>query len=213
MRILVTGAAGFIGSHLAERLAGDGHDVLGLDCYTDYYARALKDLNAADVRAHGVEILPLDLAQDDLWASPDARGLLGVPQDEPLNFDRFLAVVHPADRAEVRRGVAQARASGRDLALRYRITPAEGQRWIAALGSTIFSFSSCAVTLSLSRETTATWENRAPSGFQHLLQPQAWLCAVWALIVTSTFSEAHLQRSTPPSKPGSAGNTPASIDG
>jgi UDP-glucuronate 4-epimerase len=46
MNILVTGAAGFIGSHLAERLAGLGHDVLGLDCFTDYYAPALKRLNA-----------------------------------------------------------------------------------------------------------------------------------------------------------------------
>jgi hypothetical protein len=67
--------------------------------------------------------------------------------------------------------------------------------------------------LDLSRETTATCENKAPSGFQHLLQPQAWLCAVCALIVTSTRSEGHLQRSTPPSKPGSAGIIPASIDG
>ncbi len=89
---------------------------------------------ALAARAAGLGFWLWDMARDDLWASPDARALFGVPQDEPLNFDRFLAVVHPADRAEVRRGVAQARASGRDLALRYRITPAEGQRWIAALG-------------------------------------------------------------------------------
>ena len=66
MKILVTGAAGFIGSHLAERLAGMGHEVVGLDCFTDYYSRALKDLNAADVRKKGVRILELDLAADDL---------------------------------------------------------------------------------------------------------------------------------------------------
>ena len=66
MKILVTGAAGFIGSHLAERLAGMGHEVIGLDCFSDYYARSLKELNAADVKKSGVEIFELDLAVDDL---------------------------------------------------------------------------------------------------------------------------------------------------
>jgi UDP-glucuronate 4-epimerase len=66
MNILVTGAAGFIGSHLAERLAAEGHAVRGIDCLTDYYARALKELNARAVKERGAEILPLDLATDDL---------------------------------------------------------------------------------------------------------------------------------------------------
>jgi len=66
MRILVTGAAGFIGSHCAERLRDLGHDVVGLDCFTDYYARGLKDLNAEEVRARGVPLHELDLAEDDL---------------------------------------------------------------------------------------------------------------------------------------------------
>ena len=46
MKILVTGAAGFVASHLAERLVDLGHEVVGLDCFTDYYARPLKELNA-----------------------------------------------------------------------------------------------------------------------------------------------------------------------
>ncbi|HPX47820.1 MAG TPA: NAD-dependent epimerase/dehydratase family protein, partial [Treponemataceae bacterium] len=37
MRILVTGAAGFIGFHLAKRLLGDGHEVIGVDNLNDYY--------------------------------------------------------------------------------------------------------------------------------------------------------------------------------
>ena len=37
MRYVVTGAAGFIGSHLTESLLADGHDVVGLDSFTDYY--------------------------------------------------------------------------------------------------------------------------------------------------------------------------------
>jgi len=66
MRILVTGAAGFIGSHLAEKLAAMGHDVMGLDCFTDYYPPALKKLNASEVAASGVPMLNLDLAEADL---------------------------------------------------------------------------------------------------------------------------------------------------
>ncbi len=45
MRALVTGAAGFIGSTLAERLLADGADVVGIDCFTDYYPRAIKERN------------------------------------------------------------------------------------------------------------------------------------------------------------------------
>ena len=45
MRSLVTGVAGFIGSHLAERLIKEGHKVVGVDCFTDYYARSIKEEN------------------------------------------------------------------------------------------------------------------------------------------------------------------------
>jgi nucleoside-diphosphate-sugar epimerase len=45
MKALVTGAAGFIGSTLAERLLADGADVVGLDCFTDYYPRPVKERN------------------------------------------------------------------------------------------------------------------------------------------------------------------------
>jgi UDP-glucuronate 4-epimerase len=42
MRMLVTGAAGFIGSHLAERLQGLGHETIGFDNFSSYYAPELK---------------------------------------------------------------------------------------------------------------------------------------------------------------------------
>jgi nucleoside-diphosphate-sugar epimerase len=49
---LVTGAAGFIGSHLCERLLADGQEVRGVDAFTDYYARPLKESNIAQLRDH-----------------------------------------------------------------------------------------------------------------------------------------------------------------
>ena len=45
MKALITGVAGFIGSTLAERLIGEGAEVVGIDCFTDYYARAIKERN------------------------------------------------------------------------------------------------------------------------------------------------------------------------
>ena len=45
MRVMVTGAAGFIGSWLAEALLEEGHDVLGVDCFVDFYPRGYKEAN------------------------------------------------------------------------------------------------------------------------------------------------------------------------
>ncbi len=47
MRALITGAAGFIGSHLTKSLLDRGAQVTGLDCFTDYYAREIKESNLA----------------------------------------------------------------------------------------------------------------------------------------------------------------------
>ena len=45
MKVVVTGVAGFIGSHVAESLVRDGHEVVGIDCFTDYYPRPAKEEN------------------------------------------------------------------------------------------------------------------------------------------------------------------------
>ena len=65
-KYLITGAAGFIGSHLSERLITEEDDVLGIDCFTDYYSKAQKMLNKNLVSDKGVEFLHLNLAEDDL---------------------------------------------------------------------------------------------------------------------------------------------------
>src|SRR6266571_3172623 len=52
MRALVTGVAGFVGSHLAESLLARGDAVLGVDCFTPYYALAEKERNLATARSH-----------------------------------------------------------------------------------------------------------------------------------------------------------------
>ena len=69
MKYIVTGAAGFIGSHLAETLQRAGHQVVGIDSFTDYYDPAIKEQNA-----RGVDMRRLDLAEDGL----DFAGFDGV---------------------------------------------------------------------------------------------------------------------------------------
>ena len=52
MEALVTGCAGFIGSHLSERLLREGYKVIGIDCFTDYYSRAIKEGNMVTALGH-----------------------------------------------------------------------------------------------------------------------------------------------------------------
>jgi nucleoside-diphosphate-sugar epimerase len=72
MKCLVTGAAGFIGSHLAEELLRRGHEVAGLDAFIPYYPRPLKEVNLAPLRRHpGFTFHELDLRTDELAPALD----------------------------------------------------------------------------------------------------------------------------------------------
>jgi UDP-glucuronate 4-epimerase len=69
MRYVVTGAAGFIGSHLVEKLSAAGHEVVAVDCFSDYYDPELKRENV-----RGFDVVCLDLADGsigDLVAGAD----------------------------------------------------------------------------------------------------------------------------------------------
>lgn len=67
MRCVVTGAAGFIGSHLVDRLLADGHQVMGVDAFTDYYPRAEKERNLSGAaRSPAFRLIEADLRHADL---------------------------------------------------------------------------------------------------------------------------------------------------
>lgn len=72
MKCLVTGSAGFIGSHLCERLVREGHAVVGVDAFIPYYPRAVKEANLASLRSQRAYTHhTLDLRSDSLDAAID----------------------------------------------------------------------------------------------------------------------------------------------
>jgi UDP-glucuronate 4-epimerase len=88
--ILVTGAAGFIGFHVTQRLLADGHQVVGLDSFTPYYDVALKEARFAGLSPHNTFLGErIDLA--------DAQGVNGL-----FRHHRFERVIHLAAQPGVR---------------------------------------------------------------------------------------------------------------
>ncbi|MBE2319926.1 NAD-dependent epimerase/dehydratase family protein [Solirubrobacter sp. CPCC 204708] len=96
-RALVTGAAGFIGSHLTDALLEAGHAVLGVDCFNDNYARADKQANLAQAADHDAfELVTGDLVELDAHALIDGcdvvyhlAGEPGVRSSWGSRFERY----------------------------------------------------------------------------------------------------------------------------
>jgi nucleoside-diphosphate-sugar epimerase len=98
LRVVVTGAAGFIGSHLTERLLAAGNNVVGIDCFADYYEKSRKEQNLEKSRSNSrFQFEAADLVDADLAPLLDGADvvyhLAGQPGVRPSwgnQFDRYV---------------------------------------------------------------------------------------------------------------------------
>lgn len=131
MRILVTGAAGFIGSSVVDQLLALGHDIVGLDNFDPFYPRAIKERNLAGARDHS----RFSLVEGELLDAALVTRLLSRP---PVD-----AVLHLAALAGVRPSVERPLAYQRvniegSLVLLEACRQAEIQRLILASSSSVY---------------------------------------------------------------------------
>lgn len=85
----MTGAAGFIGSHVAEKLLSEGNEVVGIDNFDAFYAREIKERNLAVCRSHhAFHFVEGDICDAELWSS--------------LSSSHFDVIIHLAAKAGVR---------------------------------------------------------------------------------------------------------------
>ena len=115
MKILLTGCAGFIGSHVLERLLADGHTVVGVDNFDPFYAKSLKNANLTEARdakpgaIDRFELVEADLAEPETYTKIKfiAEGLVsqgteGISQKTDSANGTFDAIIHLAAKAGVR---------------------------------------------------------------------------------------------------------------
>ena len=118
MKIIVTGGAGFIGSHLSETLLAAGHEVVGFDSFTDYYDPALKEENARelDVRRVDLAVDPLDFAGfDGIFHLAGQPGVRSFGDVFPLYLNRNVLASQRLFEAAARDGVRVVFASSSSI--------------------------------------------------------------------------------------------------
>ena len=72
MKALVTGSAGFIGSHLVDKLLEQEYEVIGMDCFTDYYARKIKETNISNaLKSRDFEFIEEDILNMEKFPDVD----------------------------------------------------------------------------------------------------------------------------------------------
>jgi UDP-glucuronate 4-epimerase len=128
VRALLTGCAGFIGSHLTESLLADDHEVIGVDCFNDNYARPekLRNLERAQ-NWDSFDFVPVDLARGDLddlvegcdtvfhlAAEPGVRGSWGTRFEQYVR-NNVLATQHLLEATERRPGTRFVYASSSSI--------------------------------------------------------------------------------------------------
>lgn len=132
--VLVTGAAGFIGSHVTEALLARGQRVVGLDNFDPFYPRALKVANLAEVRGHA-HAAAFEFIEGDLVDAAFLRGLLARVRPE--------GIIHLAAKAGVRpsledpAGYARANVLGTSVVLD-EARRAGCQRVVVASSSSVY---------------------------------------------------------------------------
>lgn len=122
--------------------------VRGMHLIADVFANALARRDADRALQESEERMRLaaaaahiglwvwDIPHDTIWASDRARALYGVRADEPVNFQRFMASLHPEDRSPVEAAVQSALRQGGDFRKEYRVIYPDGAiRWLYAIGS------------------------------------------------------------------------------
>jgi UDP-glucuronate 4-epimerase len=92
MNILLTGCAGFIGSHTLEKLLKDNHKVIGVDNFDPFYSREIKNQNLSNISSENFELIEADLADLETYKKIDFLN----------KGDSFDAIIHLAAKAGVR---------------------------------------------------------------------------------------------------------------
>lgn len=95
LKALVTGCAGFIGSHISEKLLRKGYEVIGIDCFTEYYSKKIKEKNISNILGHkNFEFIERNLLSIDEYPSVDyvfhQAAQAGVRASWGQNFDTYI---------------------------------------------------------------------------------------------------------------------------